>query len=354
MKRVRGYSACTLLLAASISGCSASSAGTPAAHPAEAAHSPEALLFEAARGWPVMGTVLELRVTAPDKATAAKLADRAQQLVAHWDDVLTTWRSEGQLYRFNQRAGEGPQRIGHDLATALASMLRLSGDTGGAFDPAVGPLVNYWREHPGLAAPAAAGPEVRIASALELNGDRASLLANSALDSGGIGKGLALDAAVDLLLSLGSRGAWLNFGGSSQAAFGSDSKGKPWWVAVAALDATTVHGSVLLDGRSLSTSRSTPAGDPAGSIIDPSSQRPVTEPRIATVLAADGATAEAWSTALVVLGRMGVQAARDAGVEVVFEDPAGVVITQGFPLERQRAESQDSAAPTGPSSAGHK
>ena len=341
MKRVRAYSACALLLTVAISGCAASSAGTPAAH------SPEVLLFEAARGWPVMGTVLELRVTAADKATADNLADRAQQLVAHWDDVLTTWRNDGQLYRFNQRAGEGPQLIGHDLATALASMLRLSGNTDGAFDPAVGPLVDYWREQPGLAAPAAAGPEVRIASALELNGDRASLLANSALDAGGIGKGLALDAAVDLLLSLGARGAWLNLGGSSQAAFGSDSRGRPWRVAVAALDATTVHGSVLLDGRSLSTSRSRPAGDPAGSIIDPRSQRPVTEPRIATVLAADGATAEAWSTALVVLGRMGVQAARDAGVEVVFEDPAGVVVTRGFPLERQRAESQDSAAPLG-------
>lgn len=333
MNRAR-YSACALLLAATISGCAASSAITPAALSAEAAHSPDVLLFEAARGWPVMGTVLELRVTAADKATAAKLADNAQQLIAHWDDVLTTWRNDGQLYRLNQRAGEGPQRIGHDLATALASMQRLSDDTEGAFDPAVGPLVDYWRKQPGLAAPAAAGPEVRIASALELNGDRASLLANSALDAGGIGKGLALDAAVDLLLSLGARGAWLNMGGSSQAAFGSDSKGKPWWVAVAALDATTVHGSVLLDGRSLSTSRSRPAGDPAGSIIDPRSQRPVTEARIATVLAADGATAEAWSTALVVLGRMGVQAALDAGVEVVFEDPAGLIISPGFPLGR--------------------
>ncbi|MBC8291921.1 MAG: FAD:protein FMN transferase [Proteobacteria bacterium] len=333
---MRAYSACALLLTVAISGCAASSGGTPAAYSAEAA-----------RGWPVMGTVLELRVTAADKATAADLADRAEQLVAHWDDVLTTWSNDGQLYRFNQRAGDGPQLIGHDLAMALASMLRLSRDTDGAFDPAVGPLVNYWREQPGLAVPPTAGPEARIASTLKLNGDRASLLADSALDAGGIGKGLALDAAVDLLLSLGARGAWLNLGGSSQAAFGSDSRGRPWRVAVAALDTTTVHGSVLLDGRSLSTSRSRPVGDPAGCVIDPSSQRPVTEPRIATVLAADGATAEAWSTALVVLGRMGVQAARDAGVEVVFEDPAGVVITQGFPLERQRAESQDSAAPLG-------
>ena len=333
---MRAYSACALLLTVAISGCAAASGGTPAAYSAEAA-----------RGWPVMGTVLELRVTAADKATAADLADRAEQLVAHWDDVLTTWSNDGQLYRFNQRAGDGPQLIGHDLAMALASMLRLSRDTDGAFDPAVGPLVNYWREQPGLAVPPTAGPEARIASTLKLNGDRASLLADSALDAGGIGKGLALDAAVDLLLSLGARGAWLNLGGSSQAAFGSDSRGRPWRVAVAALDTTTVHGSVLLDGRSLSTSRSRPVGDPAGCVIDPSSQRPVTEPRIATVLAADGATAEAWSAALVVLGRMGVQAARDAGVEVVFEDPAGVVITQGFPLERQRAESQDSAAPLG-------
>ena len=286
-----------------------------------------------------MGTVLELRVVAADKAEAARIAEQAAQLVTHWDDVLTTWRSAGQLYRFNQLAGKGSQPVSPDLAAALATMTRLSADTGGAFDPAVGPLVDHWRldkaaSHPTPARAPQPTPALRIATALELDGDSARLLADAAIDAGGIGKGLALDAATELLRGLGAGGAWLNLGGSSQAAFGTDALGRPWRMAVAGLASNaSVHGSVVLDGRSLSTSHSGPAGDPAGTIVDPSSGLPVVETRLATVLADNGATAEAWSTALVVLGRMGVQAAHDAGVEAMYEDASGMISTPGFPLE---------------------
>ena len=156
-----------------------------------------------------MGTVLELRVVAADKAEAARIAEQAAQLVTHWDDVLTTWRSAGQLYRFNQLAGKGSQPVSPDLAAALATMTRLSADTGGAFDPAVGPLVDHWRldkaaSHPTPARAPQPTPALRIATALELDGDSARLLADAAIDAGGIGKGLALDAATELLRGLGA------------------------------------------------------------------------------------------------------------------------------------------------------
>ena len=54
---------------------------------------------------------------------------------------------------------------------------------------------------------------------------------------------------------------------------------------------------------------------------------------MATVLAGDATTAEAWSTALVVLGREGLARLAAAGLAAFLEDERGRVLTAGFPLQ---------------------
>ncbi|MFN8640274.1 MAG: FAD:protein FMN transferase [Candidatus Binatia bacterium] len=107
-----------------------------------------------------------------------------------------------------------------DLAAALRAMQVLSAATDGLFDPAVGPLVERWRgPQPPVPVPTAS-TATRIATALTLTGRRATLVPGAALDAGGIGKGLALDAMAALLRRGGVRAAFLDFGGSSQLAVG--------------------------------------------------------------------------------------------------------------------------------------
>jgi thiamine biosynthesis lipoprotein ApbE len=91
-------------------------------------------------GHPVMGTVLAVTVVAADAATADALTAAAFAEARRWDDVLTTWRPEGELARLNARAGAGPVAISPDLAAALRLMVRLAAATDGGFDPAVGAL----------------------------------------------------------------------------------------------------------------------------------------------------------------------------------------------------------------------
>jgi thiamine biosynthesis lipoprotein len=281
-------------------------------------------------GRPVMGTILQVTVIAADPIAARNAAEVAIAEVERWDDILTTWRAEGELAILNRAAGTGPVRVGRALHGSLETMVRLSADTGGAFDPAVAPLVTAWRRG-GTQAAVDAGVPTSIGAALSLHDGGAALARGAALDAGGIGKGIALDAAAVALRANGIDAAFIDFGGSSQLAIGAppDSP-RGWPVAVAGFEVGTVRGVVLLRDASLSTSRSRAANAREGAIVDPRSRRPVVEARLATVLAHSAATADAWSTALIVAGREGVVRAAAFDCEVYYEDGGGDVQTPGF------------------------
>ena len=285
-------------------------------------------------GQPVMGTVLEVTVIAPDEADARLWAEESIAEARRWDDLLTTWRPEGELARLNARAGDGPVPISAALASALRRMLDLSRVTGGTFDPAVGPLVRLWSsaERPTPDALAEIGPH-RIAEALVLRGASADLARGAALDAGGIGKGMALDAIAAKLRTHAVDAAFLDFGGSSLLAIGAP-PGSPdgWRVAVSGAVPTVIHGEILLRDAAVSTSHAAGAGAAEGPIVDPRSGVAVPGPRLATVIGADATSAEAWSKAVIVLGADALAPAAAAGLQVLYDDGSAVRRSDRFPL----------------------
>ncbi len=286
-------------------------------------------------GQPIMGTVLQVTIVAADEPSARALAEAAMGEARRWDDIMTTWRPDGELARLNARAGAGPVTLSADLSQALHTMRRLSAATAGTFDPAVGPLVDLWRgPEPPSAAQLAQTAHQRIAAALRLDGRQATLSAGAKLDAGGIGKGMALDAVAALLRAHSVQAAYLDFGGSSQLAIGAP-PGSPegWRVAVGGLAPRQVLGVVTLRDAALATSRAVGTVSSAGPIIDPRTGTPAPAPRLATVRAADATTAEAWSKAAIILGRGGVLRARSSDLEVLLEDADGLVRTPGFALQ---------------------
>ncbi len=151
------------------------------------------------------------------------------------------------------------------------------------------------------------------------------MTAGAALDAGGIGKGIALDAMAVLLRRGGVRTAFLDFGGSSQLAIGGpEAEPLGWRVAVGGLAPGSVLGEIALRDAALSTSRASDGPTPAGPIIDPRTGAPVLTPRLATVRAADATSAEAWTKALIVDGRGALARARAHGIEALIDDHDGV------------------------------
>ena len=281
-----------------------------------------------------MGTVLEVTVVAKDQELADALLRGAFDAAKHWDDVLTTWRPEGELAQLNNSKG-ALFPASKDLLSAISVMRKLSFYTRGAFDPAVGPIVERYRR--GEPTPGPREGEsldiYRIQTAAQPLSGGVRLRHGAALDAGGIGKGIALDAIANYF---GNRATafYLDFGGSSQLAKGKnpEGSGEGWKVVITGDSTGTIHGVVLLDGASISTSRSLEANDPAGAIIDPQTLAPVKPHRLATVIAPDAATSEAWSTALVALGPTGVALAESLGLQVFVEVDGKITKSKDFPI----------------------
>jgi thiamine biosynthesis lipoprotein len=289
-------------------------------------------------GRPVMGTILQVTVIADTQESARKLVEDCVKIGEHWDDVLTTWREEGELFQLNAQAGQGPLEVSADLRTALEAMQLAARSTKGAFEPGVGPVVHRLRrgEEP-TEANRLAVRNGRINSALTITDTKARLAQGATLDAGGIGKGIALDAMAEHLRAANVRGAYIDFGGSSQIALGATGDGRDGWTMVVAGAAErSVLGTFKLRTGSLSTSRASSSNNPAGAIVNPDTGRAVEPPLVVTVHAAEAALAEYWSTALVVLGAGGLDLARAAGVEAVMDNGSEVLITPGFPLVRAK------------------
>lgn len=250
------------------------------------------------------------------------MAAKALEEAKRWDDALTIWREEGELARLNARAGEASVPVSERLGRGLAAMLTFETQTAGSFRPV--------RSRPG----APDSPVPLAGEVLSFSAPLATLQAGAELDSGAVGKGLALDAMVALLRHGGAKAAFLDFGGSSQTALGSppgDESG--WRILLSGLAEGSSHGSLRLRDSSVATSKS--GAEDTTPVLDPRTGRAVPLGRQVTVVCASAAQADAWSTALVVLGRPGQPQAVAQGVESLLEDGAGVLASPGFPVDSE-------------------
>lgn len=286
----------------------------------------------------LMGTLCSVQIaTAPAaRPRAAALAAGALDEIARLEPLFTSWDPESELQRLNARAAAGPVPCSPELFAVTSRALELARDTGGAFDPTVEPLMLAWDVRGAGRVP----HPIERDSALARVGwrgvtcDAATRTVSFArggmgLDLGGIGKGWALDRAASLLDSAegGARTRVLfNFGGEVLA------RGPGRWTIELADPADRLRPVASIDvaSRAVSTSgqreHSLRAGSRTiGHIVDPRTGEPVATSASVTVIAADATSADALSTALLVLGLEGASryARAHPEVGVVWLEPTG-------------------------------
>jgi thiamine biosynthesis lipoprotein len=252
----------------------------------------------------LMGTVLEIEVEAPDRASALAASEKAVKAVEAAEARLSTWRDDTELARLN-RAPVGERfPLSDHLAAELSAARRCWQETGGAFDPAVGPLVKAWglrtggHKTPSPAELAAAVAASRMDGLRLEEGAAVRERADLVLEEGGFGKGAGLDDAVAALAAdpAVSR-ATLNFGG--QVAVFSR-RPDSWTVPVAhprqrerpVAELTVGKGSVSTSGTS----------EHGRHILDPRTGEPAPEIGSVTVWTDGALTADCLSTGLYVMG----------------------------------------------------
>jgi len=256
-----------------------------------------------------MGTELRLSLLAPTKEGGERAAEAALAAVREMDDLLSTWRGDTELHRVNRAPSGEAVRLSPALNALLREVWQWWRETGGTFDPAVGPLVDVWGVRETLKTPS---PD-ELARARQQSGLRqfafdpasGTLVRRSAgawMDSGGFGKGAALRAVQAALRAAGIRAALVDFGGQGLA-MGSSPDGPAsggWTIGVAhPTDRLVPVRALVVRDQSVSTSGQS---EQAGHILDPRSGRPVPAWGSVTVVAQDPVVADILSTALFVMG----------------------------------------------------
>ena len=283
------------------------------------------------------GTRWTVRIRGPETDAESVRAAIETELDAV-DRSMSNWRADSELSRLNASDSTDPQPISDPLALVLETALRVHEESGGAFDVTVGPLLRLFGFGPdGDPASAAPDPEevdsarTRVGSrllSLERLDGQAVLqrqVLHIELDLSGIAKGYAVDRLSTILTELGLTEHLVEVGGEIQA------RGA-WTVGVQDPSggmATTVHRAFPVRDLGMATSGGyrdfrPAAGDEEGRfwthILDPRAGRPV-ERRAGsvTVLAASCLEADAWATALYVLGpEEGFDLAERRGIAALF------------------------------------
>lgn len=265
---------------------------------------------------PHMGTVFRIVLYAGDESAAEKAAKAAFARIAELDGIMSDYRPASELMQLCKKAGGDPVKVSADLFAILARAQEVARKTDGAFDVTVGPIIRLWRKaRRTRQLPSAAD----IKKALERVGyekirrDSTKktvqlLVMGMLLDLGGIAKGYAADAALEVLRRHGIRRALVAAGGDIRV--GSPPPGaKGWKVGIGPLKNPAAPPSqfLLLSDAAVSTSGDAEQyveldGQRYSHIVDPRTGMAQQGRRSATVIAADGTTADAYATALCVLG----------------------------------------------------
>lgn len=262
------------------------------------------------------GTTYSLQwVGGAGESEVAAAADRELERV---DALLSNYRSDSVLERFNAQRSSEPVELPSELVTLFAVAKTIHEASEGCFDPTVRPLVRAWGfDTDTPAVPTAAALEVARASiglnALMIDAPDRVHKTKPALevDMASLGQGYSAGRLAELLEAHGSENYLAEIGGEIVAR-GAKPDGSPWRVGVEDPSDEGVPGAAM----SLSPDRRTAVITSGtyrqffdgtdrryGHIIDPRTGVPVDHDLLSvTVVGSDASRTAAWATALLCLG----------------------------------------------------
>lgn len=263
-----------------------------------------------------MATRFELVLYGEDETRLRAAGEEALAEIERLEAQLSAYRTDSEIFGINHHAASQALKVEPQLFHLLRHCAAFTQATDGAFDIAIGPLMQVWRasrEAGTIPAPEniEAARQLTGINNVELDADAFTIRFKQPgvqLDLGAYGKGYAIERAIDSLKENGMRSALLHGGTSSAAVIGTPPDQTSWRVQLSepfkaggeplmldlaneALSVSAIHGKAFtIDGRTY------------GHVIDPRTGIPVNRALAAAVGGQSASICEVLSTALLVIG----------------------------------------------------
>jgi thiamine biosynthesis lipoprotein len=184
----------------------------------------------------VMGTFSRVVVIARSQPAADHCIEAAFDVQNRIESLLSDYRADSELSKVNRYAAQGPVPVSAMTFEVLQESVRFYHLSEGAFDVTVGPLVDLWHKAGKTNVPPTA--EALAEARLKVGSDKLILdeknrtvhfaVEGMRVDLGGIGKGYAVDKAVEAMQIRGAVGGLVDLGGNIRC-FGQPPPGQQTW-----------------------------------------------------------------------------------------------------------------------------
>jgi len=267
-----------------------------------------------------MGTTWHVTAILPARVISdeTQLLEGIESRLEAVNASMSTYRPESEISRFNSAPVGDWFSISPDFYQVLSTAMAISWQSGGAYDVTVGPLVNLWGFGPD-------GSDVETPSSetvtamlervgqdklgVDGEGSRIRKLADLYLDFSSIAKGFAVDEMSRWLAGEGIDDYLVEVGGEMRVS-GMSGRGDPWRVAIEKPDSNSlgIQRAIRLSNVAVATSGDyrnffEVDGVRYSHTIDPRTGYPVAHELVSvTVVHPSAMIADAWATALTVLG----------------------------------------------------
>lgn len=281
-----------------------------------------------------MGTSWSAKLVGGDADALQRAIEAALDRVV---SQMSSWEAASDLSRFHAAPAGQWMSIPPEFRQVIGCALRICRESGGAYDPAIGRLVDAWGFGPAGSRGVPPDPVLiglarnrSGAAAIELaDNSQMRRIADVSLDLSGIAKGFAVDLVAQTVRAHGVTDCLIEIGGEL-AGCGVKPDGTPWWVDIDTPLSAAAPVRVALHGLAVATSGCERAftcnGRTYSHTIDPRTGMAIDNGMItATVVHRSCMEADAFATALMVLGpSAGLSfAARHGLAAVITHAPAG-------------------------------
>jgi thiamine biosynthesis lipoprotein len=291
--------------------------------------------YETIRG-ASMGTTYTIKVASRNEDVCLEcVADVARSELYRLERIFPLYRTDSELSRWNAAPAGEWLGVSPDLHAVATRAIEIAAKTGGAFDPTVAPLVRLWRKEilsvnwkPPTGQAISQAKQTVDYRLIELRSEPPAIkkrFAGVELDLNALVEGWAIDRLVDLLRKSRIDNALVELGGELRG-LGRRGDGREWHVAIEdPCSPGQRYATVPLTGQALATSgdyrqRIVYEGQAFSHILDARTGRPIDHALTAvSVVAEDAFTADAWATALLILGPdQGRAVAEEEGLAASF------------------------------------